>query len=465
MPPLRLVAMLLRPKQAYDIPIPPNIHNALEALRATLHPEHTNDGLEQLHQVFMAIWTCKWMPTAANPIPCPTVRALALLSLKRDAGFADPRNVTPIIAKLERAIRLTCLWEINDRSQRHHNGDAMPACMELRPWFTEKVQSPFNSLYSLQHQATGIAMGTISMPSIWWTDHLTWTRMLYKGHPISIDQVKEVFRKMEDSAVAMWEEKVLCGLDLHISPEDMTEDLTNKDVGYCFLMDTRNPVLNQRQLLINAILASPAHRNRFTLVDQATQKLCWNRIALRQWLAEYAEFEGVLLARAEMLSGAAGRATELTAMNYRSTQTRPERNLHVLGKYMAIVRKYHKGGNLSGMDKTIPHALDALTADLILQDLAIARPFAELAAQTCFPDKAEIQEVYRNRLFVNNTREFTTDDLSTIMGSFTMPIIGLKIGVAPWRHINIAWRRKLCTEASELLGGDGDLETVDALWI
>jgi hypothetical protein len=366
MPPLRLVAMLLRPKQTYQIPAPVEVQRALDALQAALKPGHTHNALDELHKLFMAIWTCKWMPTADNTIPCPTVRAVALLSLKRDGGMADPKNVTGIIAKLERAIRLACLWEIKDQSKQHHGGDDMPPCKELQPWFTEKVQSPFNSLRSLQHQATAITMGTTSMPSIWWTDHLTWTSMLYKGHPITVDQVKEVFMKMEDAAVEAWEEKVLCGLDLHVDPGRMAEDLTNKDVGYCFLMDTRNPLLHQRDILIKAIITSPTHRDRFTLVEPGTRKLTWNRAALREWLAEYAEFQGILLARAEMLSGAAGRATELTAMNYRSTERRPERNLHVLGDYMAIVRKYHKGGNLSGVDKTIPHALDALTADLTL---------------------------------------------------------------------------------------------------
>jgi hypothetical protein len=76
---------------------------------------------------------------------------------------------------------------------------------------------------------------------------------------------------------------------------------------------------------------------------------------------------------------------------------------------------YHKSGGLTGHDKLIPHALDGLTSDLVIQDLVLARPFACLAAKMCFPDQPQVHQLYQDRLFVNNGKEFQTSDLTGAM--------------------------------------------------
>jgi hypothetical protein len=112
--------------------------------------------------------------------------------------------------------------------------------------------------------------------------------------------------------------------------------------------------------------------------------MIWNQGNLRKWLQDYADFHSLLLLRCEMLSGAPGRGTELTAMMYHNTSTRPMRNLVILGKHVAMLCLYSKTGALTGKDKLIPHSLDAVTGDILIQDLALARPFAEFAASICF---------------------------------------------------------------------------------
>lgn len=55
----------------------------------------------------------------------------------------------------------------------------------LAPWITEKYDSTFNSLRSLQHRATSIAESTMALPSMYWLDREHFQTMLYEGSPIA----------------------------------------------------------------------------------------------------------------------------------------------------------------------------------------------------------------------------------------------------------------------------------------
>jgi len=454
--------MLLRGKASYQVPLPADVLEALEALQHVLPAEDNDQGVEEMHSLLKALWMRRWSSTPDNPLPCPTIRSLALMSLKTDRSFTEPVHVTGIIAKLERAIRLTCLWEIKSLSKSKYNGDDNQACDNVQHWFTEKVDTPFNHLRSLQHRASAIAYSTMSLPRIWWTDRVAWTSMLYKGSQLHLDQMKGVFQAMEDKVIAIWEDRVLLGQKVHVDCGQIVEDLTNRSVGYCFLNDDRNQCFKDRDHLLKAFLKDRRTRATFTK-DNSQGRTMWNKDALRTWLRDYGEFQALQLARVEMLSGASGRGTELSAMNLRSTQARPIRNLLIMGDHLVTMHMYHKTGNLTGRDKMVPHSLDALTSDLMVQDLALARPFAEVAVHLCFPGDANLYSLYRDHLFVDYLKPFSTEVLTETMASLTLPITGIKMGVNAYRHINIAWKRKLCVEASSLLDNNDDFETVTAL--
>jgi hypothetical protein len=98
----------------------------------------------------------------------------------------------------------------------------------------------------------------------------------------------------------------------------------------------------------------------------------------------------------------------------------------------------------------------------MIQDLAIARPFAELAAYLSYHDSHKIVYLYRNHIFVNQDRLFTTDDISVGLERLTVTHLGIKLGVNDWRHVSIAFRRKKCTGMADLLEED-DNENFQAL--
>ena len=401
-----------------------------------------------------------WKRNPSMVIVDPTERCLALMTLKRDGSFKEPKHVTTIIAKFEYCMRLTFLREIRSRVDVDGGIEEDTACDALQEWFIENKNSTFSRLRSLQHRASAIAYDTMSLPNIWWTDSVHWKSMLFKGEAIHFDALCGMFADTEAKLVELWEQKMLGGLSLRVEYDTIKDDLTNKNVGYSFMTDQRNKAFMDRGQLVQAVVRGEgAFKHYANVVDGRIE---WNKTALRAWLQDYAEMQHLLLLRTEMLSGAPSRGTELTALTYRNTMTRPTRSLVMLGKHLTILCQYMKTTALTGHDKLIPHALDALTSDILIQDLALARPFAEIAARVCFPNKPEVKELYRNQLFINFSRLFTSEDLSGVMTKYSLPRLHYALTINPWRHIQTAWKRKFrCS--SEAVREDDMMDNVEAL--
>ena len=128
------------------------------------------------------------------------------------------------------------------------------ACDALQLWFTEKAYSIFSHLRSLQHRASAIAYNTMGLPHIWWTNTETWTLLKYKGNLISFSDIRTMFKDIEEDLVSTWEKKILWGLMLRVDYADLVDDLTNKDIGYSFLFDSRNPCFQDHTCLVCAII-------------------------------------------------------------------------------------------------------------------------------------------------------------------------------------------------------------------
>lgn len=66
----------------------------------------------------------------------------------------------------------------------------------------------------------------------------------------------------------------------------------------------------------------------------------------------------------------------------------------ILSKNLTILRTYHKSSALSRMNKLILHSIDGVMADLIIQDLVLIRPFAEITTHIYYPDRPTVKEMY-----------------------------------------------------------------------
>jgi hypothetical protein len=416
-------------------------------------------------------------------MPDPTICFLALFSLKRTGEFALPKDVTGPIAKLCRAIHLTMLTELHslvDSEQAAHQMDAMDM---LSPYVHEKEISTFNSLMSLQHYASAIAYQSMSMPRIWWMDRDTWQSMLYQGHEITTAHIHQIFAALEAKIVDIWENKILLGQrHLRINYGVLSDNLMCSDAGYCFLDDERNPFVSQSQLFGQTVFADPALKQKFMHTASGAPQTSFNIMACRKWLQDLAELEGLLMVAVEMKGGSPARGTELTSMLIRNTAYRT-RNTMGLGQYLAIIRQYDKTSNNLQADRLIPHAIDAVDGDILIQLHSIIRPFAQVCCFFCFffklvsvlknltqflaskvyPEDRSVAKKYAEMLFMDLGTEFSSKKLSQIMTSVCLPVVGWTITISSWRHINIAFKRKLCRDLEDLTEPTTVTATVHAL--
>ncbi len=248
--------------------------------------------------------------------------------------------------------------------------------------------------------------------------------MRFKGHTVEFGKLTSVFSTLENDAINIWEKDILMGLSLRVNyGKQIVDDLANAGVGVLF--SSRSTKTNAFttgifwQTPFFPILSFP---NSFltTQIDNRGQPI-WKVTELQKWLFNYSRFHGVQLTSADLKAGAPSRGTEINCIEYMNSRTR-QRGLYVIGNHLAIMCQYHKSASITGKDKLIPHALDAVTSDLIIQDLAIARPFAELAAYICYPNNFDIQHRYHSNLFINNKKLFDTPQLTTLIKSYTLPV-------------------------------------------
>ncbi|KAG2012821.1 helicase domain-containing protein [Coprinopsis cinerea AmutBmut pab1-1] len=446
-PMVRLVWFLLRDKkEKYTLPLSNEIEACLDMLRNP-HPDPEKDEKNlvlALQSIFLHLWTHCWSKRDGNSIGDPTVAYLALSTLKPDGSFKEPTLVTPVIAQIEYCIRLFFLYLI------HVKGKGEPERMtevakRYRLYYTEKQQSTtFNEIRALQHRASAYAYAEDGSIKIVWTDRKNFRTMLYKGDPIHLDNLTPMFDAMHSDAISRWEDHLLMGLDLRVDYQDLADDLSNNAVGYSFIHDRRNKVFADRDRLVRAICADRKLSEHFLTGTIVDGKPMWNIHALQRWLKHYADFHLLLLACLETMGGSPGRGTEVCCLEYRNTRTRPQRGLYMVGNHLTVVCRYHKGSSMTGFDKVLPHSLDAVTSDLLIQDLAIARPFAELAANICFPNNPDVLRLYDTHLFVNINSAFTTEHLSDTLRLYTLKYLGVSTGTRDWRHFTSGYRHKIC---------------------
>lgn len=461
---VRLLSMLLRPSDNYKLDLNPKIQKVVEDLRATLsaQPLEPVQVQKATQNLLQCIWGRTWKKTDRNTIGDPTICNLALLMLKYDGTFQSPKNTSPCISRFKYSLRLVMLIAIK-RYAKRNNLDDLQACTKFEPWFKEKRDSTFNTLCTLQKYASHLARMEPGLPNVVWLDRIHYRTMRFKGHLVEFDKFTTLFSNIENQAITIWEQEVLMNLPLRVDYDQITDDMANTEVGYSLFSDRRNTCFKDRDILAKAIFADPVLHKRF-LTGNLTSlgQPIWNIIELQKWLFSYSQFHGAQITSADIKGGSPSRGTEIECIQYVNSRTR-FRGLYMMGNHLAILCQYHKSASITGKDKIIPHSLDAVTADLTIQDLALARPFAELAVYICYPHDFDVQRRYNSYLFINNKQLFDTPQLTKLLKGYTNPIFQVGFGVADWRHISATFRRKICPGMEDIVSDDDTQESIPAL--
>jgi hypothetical protein len=252
------------------------------------------------------------------------------------------------------------------------------------------------------------------------------------------------------------------GCDLSVKTKNICDNLTNSTVGYSFLTDPCNTQFQFQDQLFSEILRNRDLRKPF-LTSQSNSEghSIWNMQALQLWLLNYSKFEGLLLPSIKIKAGSPGRGTEIACLEYKKTHTRTH-GLYMMEDHLAILHQHHKLPLISGLNKIILHSVNVVTADFIIQNLAIACPFAGIAAYLCYPESKDVQGQYNSCLFVNNKELFSITGLTNMMKTLTWKHLSVELGVNDWRHVSTTFQRKVCPGLDELAEEDKD-NMVEAL--
>lgn len=440
--------MLLRPQGSWSTPFDEDLMEALDALRTSLNTPDI--PLEKpIDEVLQCIWHRKWCSSNENPIPDPTIRYVILKLLNKDGSFAELENLTPVLAKFKHLIRAFFLRVLTTSLFYPR-----PSFEDIQDGVHEGTDMTFDTICDLQHQASSIVLQTPKPPNIFWMDSKNTMTMLFDGDTISLKDLQALFANVQHRTQALLQNDLLFNTDLHIDYDLLHENISNTSVGYCFLEDKRNPFHQHRTTFLERVVQHTELGPRFCYVTD--HQVVWNQLELTKWLVTYSTFSLHLLLLLEMLSGGPGRGTELTGMLIRSSKGQSLRNLIALGPHLILLRTHSKTSTRNNNFRLIPHAIDTFTADVLIQDLTLLRPFAEFAVRQCFPNDNEVLTRYQYNLFVNRQHLFNTTDLSTLMGEYTLKYLSARLTVRSWRHVAIAYRRLLCSNYMPLYDVDDD---------
>lgn len=215
------------------------------------------------------------------------------------------------------------------------------AGLQLERWYTEGRESTFNTIRYLQHLASTLAFNTQNAPSLFWTDNVHHSSLLFKGTHIKLDNIARAQANLQDRTIDLYK-KLTCNLAIPFDYRGVTEDLSDLTPGYSFLKDPRNRrIFGDPHCLAKAILSSEKAGPTFCYRDESGNPV-WKKPALRDWLKNYGEFNLCLLTACEMNTGSPPRCSELATMSFCNLSTGMHRNLFVVDQYLCVMRTYSK---------------------------------------------------------------------------------------------------------------------------
>lgn len=447
------MAFLLRDRAPYKLPLPPAMETAIQALRAPTH--NTTTLVDRLQELLFTCWTSSWKPSSDNSLGDPTHCYIALSSIRADFRWAHPKEITGPLAKLTYCMRLVAL------RKAHGESDVSSALDSLSPMFTEKIESSFNTIRSLQHLASSIAYATVSKPITFWAeDDGQYRTLIFAGAKIAMTDLRNMGRRVLLHTFDFMVNKVFLKHFIEIPSMFIYDDLTDDTPGYCFLTDPRNTsLIPYQKTLLRAILDEEDLRDEFIKgFHPGTGNPLWNLPRLRLWYRHYCELQLHFAILIQTLGGAPARATELLCLQYRNTPSQT-RGLYKMHHNWVILCQYSKTSALTGQDKFIPHGLDAFAGNMLFHSLVCALPLAQMFAAVIFPQNVAVQKVLYTHLFPNGENVYDTDHLTSSLKLVSSDCLGVSLSTSQWRQFFVAVRRKHCPDFEDIL----DFESVDTV--
>lgn len=310
----------------------------------------------------------------------PLIAFTILSSIKPGNIIANPKDISPFLARLEYFCRVTTMVFADICK-----GDATfyAAVRSLCVWVKEGENTPFAWIRQMLHLTASFVHGTNQMPRFVWglDDSKSYT---YGGFRIYVQEFVSLVRgsvqEAVDSFFQLWSSYGLPDSLLITSLDDVDEDLASRSTHYNF---ARNPVnfgLQTRaaECLDKAINSEIfCHKVRLKGEDL----LVWHPNHIRARLAKSKLFLRSLAVALYLGSGQPPRGTELMSTLITNINTRV-RNTFISNGRIILCHFLNKTTFLLKSDKAIVRELCSVLSLVVANYIALLRPLeSKLAAQ------------------------------------------------------------------------------------
>jgi hypothetical protein len=221
--------------------------------------------------------------------------------------------------------------------------------------------------------------------------------------------------------------------DINWSPGVVHEEPRNISIGYSCFSDQRNTFIQQKDILVQAILLHPLLRGHFHYVDQRGQ-IVWKAGPCFAYMDLCHELEMMLFAATQTSVGEPARGTEIASHLIGNVSGGSIRNVFVMFQYFCMMGTFNKTSHFTERDMTMMRVPHPEIGRLWILYLTFVRPLL-VVWQKYFHDRKAAARA-RDHLFFGPHRPVTSSELSRYLSYHTHRLLHIKIPISLWRHIS-----------------------------
>ena len=281
-----------------------------------------------LHDLLLAVVTTEY-PTSMNERDILIKQFLVLFSCDRNGKFKSPQYLTSPFAMLKFLLRGIFLYDI-----RICGGDEL----QLKKFLRLGVNTTYNCLCQEMQLLYHLAKGSGTPESIYWVDTATFKELNVKGVRMRIDDLSTAYKRMNLMLNIKLSRELLLGLDVDrlIDNTKIKDDFSNCSLGYSFINDKSNNLLQLRTLLVEHIINTETLAKRF--IDSKTDNnIQWNQVEIANWIKSCDEFMKYLMTTIHLCSGMPARAPEIAFTTINNTVS-CDRSLYLYHRDIMLVQ-------------------------------------------------------------------------------------------------------------------------------
>ena len=417
-----------------------DLKSELLILETMIINDNDNDNdiiMKQFHVTLLAIWCHEFSFNQFATWNDFVYRFVCFASIKEDNSFATPREITPIVARLQFCARAA----IHEEILTINDPDGITRKTKLNEllfYLQEGEFTSFNNLIEISNLVTAVAHEQPAPTQMTWVHTSNYKAMIINGINISIDTISKVIKH-----------------ELAIVKDTLTRDLL---YGYC-----NNSDINCSNIRDNVGILTPGYSFReeyhdnirlrdfcFDFVEYLQPRMSiygdWNRARIEEWLGKHNEIIESFFMLIHLSSGMPARGTELETYKIANTDL-DQRSVYLSMDTIMLVGRYWKGRVKAGHDRIVSRYLPKVIAELLVKYIIFIKPVHEYFCKKFTYGNSE--DAGENYLFASFGQRLEAKDLLLIFKKRFLCAAGVNLGFADYRHAAQGFANELIYKSIE----------------